>query len=826
MGGHVCNDILVPGDLQIASWKESNKNLSRYCWNHWQCISPIQTANFRLKFNVSNLSKLEGYDGLKDNDKARVALLLGTTLSPMGLNSDGATTPNDIKPQPSNSKPSPTPNSIVLEAQRLELNLKSAAETTPPIVHEPEPPVNRPEAEEPTPKKAMSAEELKDMGNAQFRLESYEVAIDMYSQAIALEAKPTFYTNRAAAYMALKCFEPAVDDCEVAVLLQDHAPSAKTLGRLAKCRLALGDAGAALRAAQAGIESEDLSSQTYPGLVATKASAELMQLHLDESQVAWHAKSWAHSRVELKKAAAICEGDGPAHWLVREIKIETALSNWQEATALAKKAQQLHPNSADVQTASAVVELLINCIYACLLSLHSALRKHPEHVQALALLRRTEGIIRAGRAGDRLYASGNAPEASEEYTKALDFLGHNDEEAQGGPLRFALLTNRSAAYTEMARFDLARVDCLAALSIPNYLPTTKILDLLAKCDIAVGDPEAALQRIQAALDIDPLDTEILQTKSAAERMLGDIQENRAAWAKKDWLQAKVALARATAGCAAEIPLQWSYWKVETEIATRCWEEAVKTAENVAALHLTSPHAFAILGLTLMLSNNLVLCPQPLQIALRLDPENSLAISTSRRALEIERVKEEGNLAFRWAKYPEAVEKYTQTLDAIGSDDEEGGGGYLRAALLANRANAFLEMERHARALVDIVQSLELRPTSVKELRTHARIRMTQGYFHEATTIYYRARDAWVSGDKNPADIQAIADELKGANAALVTSQSKDFYGILGVPQTATEADIKKAFRRSSLCFHPDKGGNPEHFKLVSEAYNTLSGSWV
>ncbi|KAG9004910.1 hypothetical protein FRB93_010089 [Tulasnella sp. JGI-2019a] len=795
-------------------------------WNHWQCISPKQTTNFRLKFNVTNLSKLEGYNGLKEDDKARVALLLRTTPAHINPTLARPTPPCDTKPHPNDPKPPTTLTPTLSEAQRPERTsaptpVPAPAPPPPSTVQDTDPPGNEPKAE-----KVMSAEELKEMGNLQFRQESYEAAVDTYSQAIALKAEPVFYTNRAAAYMALKRFEPAAGDCEVAVLLQDHAPSAKTLGRLAKCLLALGDAAGALRAAQAGIESGDLSSQTYPGLAATKTSAELMQRHLDQSQVAWQTKSWTESKDELKKATAFCEGDGPAQWWVREMEVEITLSNWDEATTLAKKAQQLHPNSADVQTAAALVELLTNRIFVCLLSLHSALRKNPEHLRATALLQRVEGIIRHGREGDRFCATGNAPEASEKYTKALDILGYDDEEGQGGLLRFALLNNRSAAYTEMARFDLARLDCLAALSIPNQTPTPRVLDLLAKCYIAVGDPTAALGQIQMALDLDPLDTATLQTKSIAERMQSDIQASRAAWTKKDWLQAKTALARAAAGCAAEIPLQWWYWKVEAEVVTKCWGDAIKTAENVVALHPTSSHAFAILGLVLMLSNDLELCRQSLQTALHLNPEHALAISTSRRAQDIEKIKEEGNLAFKWARYPEAVEKYTETLDIIGSDEEEGGGGYIRAALLANRGNTFLKMERHSRALADIAQSLEIRPTSIKELRTLGRIRVAQGYYREATTIYSRARDLLISGAKNPADIQAIVDELNSARAALTTSQSKDYHGILGVPKTATDADIKKAFRRSSLYFHPDKGGNPEHFKLVSEAYNKLSGSSV
>lgn len=56
--------------------------------------------------------------------------------------------------------------------------------------------------------------------------------------------------------------------------------------------------------------------------------------------------------------------------------------------------------------------------------------------------------------------------------------------------------------------------------------------------------------------------------------------------------------------------------------------------------------------------------------------------------------------------------------------------------------------------------------------------------------------------------------------------SKDFYATLGVARTATPDEIKKAYRKKALEFHPDRNqGDPkaaEQFKVVSEAYEVLS----
>ena len=52
----------------------------------------------------------------------------------------------------------------------------------------------------------------------------------------------------------------------------------------------------------------------------------------------------------------------------------------------------------------------------------------------------------------------------------------------------------------------------------------------------------------------------------------------------------------------------------------------------------------------------------------------------------------------------------------------------------------------------------------------------------------------------------------------------DYYGLLEVPTTATEKEIKQSYRRLSLINHPDKNPSPdahEKFKKISEAYETL-----
>src|SRR5882762_11083852 len=62
---------------------------------------------------------------------------------------------------------------------------------------------------------------------------------------------------------------------------------------------------------------------------------------------------------------------------------------------------------------------------------------------------------------------------------------------------------------------------------------------------------------------------------------------------------------------------------------------------------------------------------------------------------------------------------------------------------------------------------------------------------------------------------------------MATPQYKDYYQTLGVSRTASEKEIKSAYRRLARQYHPDVNKDPkatDRFKLINEAYEVLSDS--
>eukprot|EP01059_Diplonema_ambulator_P019364 TRINITY_DN3253_c0_g2_i1.p3 TRINITY_DN3253_c0_g2~~TRINITY_DN3253_c0_g2_i1.p3 ORF type:complete len:532 (+),score=151.46 TRINITY_DN3253_c0_g2_i1:2243-3838(+) len=158
------------------------------------------------------------------------------------------------------------------------------------------------------------------------------------------------------------------------------------------------------------------------------------------------------------------------------------------------------------------------------------------------------------------------------------------------------------------------------------------------------------------------------------------------------------------------------------------------------------------------------------------------------------------------------------------DDEKTYTENMRHMLQTHRAIVSMHLSKYSDAIEDCTAAL----SSNTKGPWRARAYQCRGYCHEATDEMMRAvKDYEAAFELNPdPQTRSRIDTLRK-----MKPRRKDYYGILGVSKTATETDIKKAYRQLALAYHPDKialASEDEKermkdlFQDIQEAYSILS----
>jgi len=147
--------------------------------------------------------------------------------------------------------------------------------------------------------------------------------------------EPSYLTNRAASYMALKRFRLALTDCQLASTLQSASPSPKTPIRLSRCQLAIGSPTPALSTLRTALA---LDPKNTAALQLREKILEL-EAHLRNFDAARTRKDWAMARLALDKCLQGIEGEGgeiPTEWRLWRVELELARGSWDAANTAAK----------------------------------------------------------------------------------------------------------------------------------------------------------------------------------------------------------------------------------------------------------------------------------------------------------------------------------------------------------------------------------------------------------------------------------------------------------------------------------------------------------
>ncbi|RPA76045.1 TPR-like protein [Ascobolus immersus RN42] len=146
---------------------------------------------------------------------------------------------------------------------------------------------------------------------------------------------------------------------------------------------------------------------------------------------------------------------------------------------------------------------------------------------------------------------------------------------------------------------------------------------------------------------------------------------------------------------------------------------------------------------------------------------------------------------------------------------------LLAKLVEQACTAFTETKSIKKANTYCEEALQFNPDSIPALINKATRLIKEDEFDQAIAVLNKAHEL---DERN----QVVREKLQQAQTLLRRSKQKDYYKVLGVHRDATEKEIKKAHRKLTLQYHPDKARDipqeeaQKKMAQINEAYEVLS----
>jgi len=118
-------------------------------------------------------------------------------------------------------------------------------------------------------------------------------------------------------------------------------------------------------------------------------------------------------------------------------------------------------------------------------------------------------------------------------------------------------------------------------------------------------------------------------------------------------------------------------------------------------------------------------------------------------------------------------------------------------LYCNRAGALTQLKRYNEAKQDCDRAIDLNSNYAKAYLRRATCELQLEDFEGAVRDYETVKRLDPQNDD-------VDQQIRNAKLEAKKAKRKDYYKILSVEKTATLPDIKKAYRKAALIWHPDK----------------------
>jgi len=406
---------------------------------------------------------------------------------------------------------------------------------------------------------------------------------------------------------------------------------------------------------------------------------------------------------------------------------------------------------------------------------------------------------------------GNAKYKEGKYQDAVEAYGQAIED---DPSVAAYYGNRSAALLMLKKFDEALDNCKKAIELDPAFIKGYIRG--AKCQVQQGKIREAQMVLDDCLRTNPESPEAVKELEIVKAVQSDWEKAHELLEKSDFDRASYFIDRISPQCP-DAP-ELLRMRADMLIGRGKYDDAVSITFLLLKSDRQNPDLLFLRGKALLYSGATDQGEKHLAEALRNDPDHRRARELRKLFKNMEKSKTEGNEFFKIGKCNEAVEAYTAALEMDPLNTT------FNATVYCNRAAAKMRKKDFKLALEDCDEALKLNSEYVKAITRRAECLMQLEEYEESVREYERACQM------DP-DNRELKQRVREAKLELKKSKRKNYYKILEVAKDAQEHDIKKAYKRAALKWHPDKhcNGTDEEqeaaekaFKDVGEAYSVLT----
>jgi len=207
-------------------------------------------------------------------------------------------------------------------------------------------------------------------------------------------------------------------------------------------------------------------------------------------------------------------------------------------------------------------------------------------------------------------------------------------------------------------------------------------------------------------------------------------------------------------------------------------------------------------------------------ALKYDPEHSASKFEFKRLSKLEKIQNSAEENMRANKFQEALQDFETAIQL------EPASAFVTPKMYLGKCKAHVQLKQATHAVDACTRVAELEGGGGGQIMVEAYLQRAEAYlllddYDQALHNFHKARELQPQNQQANEGIQRTQRLQKMA-------KRKDYYKVLEVPKTASDAEIRKAYRKLALIWHPDKHDADKKVEAekryveIAEAYEVLS----